>query len=163
MRDETSIFSSRRNPKIDGYQPDPNMFGVHLELCSPIIRMAVLRLMTDFRNNIRIENLAKDLNVHPSHLERQFKNQNDTITLKQLLIGFRLHYATFLICFENLKLNEIAEKAGFASARDLYRSFRHHLGITAAHYKQSCKFEHFKSIYDKGTRMRAARRNVEKK
>jgi transcriptional regulator GlxA family with amidase domain len=55
---------------------------------------------------------------------------------------------------EALKLNDIAEMAGFSSARDFYRSFRRHLGMTAAHYKQSCRFEKFKSIYTKARKSR---------
>lgn len=111
--------------------------------------MAILRLMTDFKNGITIKNLAKELNVHPSHLEREYKIYYHSITLRQLLIGFRLHYAIFLMPREELKINDIAEMAGFSSARDFYRSFRRHLGMTAAHYRKSHRFENFKSIFTK--------------
>jgi AraC-like DNA-binding protein len=149
VRDETIYAKVPVIPAYINFQPDPNVFGLHLKDCSPRIKMAVLRLMNDFRNNITIENLAMGLRVHPSHLEREYKKYCHSITLKQLLIGFRLQYAIFLMPRKELKLNEIAEMAGFSSARDFYRSFRRHLGMTAAQFKRSYKFENFKSIYAK--------------
>jgi transcriptional regulator GlxA family with amidase domain len=162
MRDETLNANARIISADDGFQADPNIFGLYLEDCSPRIKMAVLRLMTDFRNNVTIENLAKELNVHPSHLEREYKKYCHSITLRQLLIGFRLHYATFLMPRRELKLNDIAEMAGFSSARDFYRSFQKHLGITAAQFKKSRRFENFKSIYTK-TRMSHDKRVLSKR
>jgi transcriptional regulator GlxA family with amidase domain len=54
----------------------------------------------------------------------------------------------------DLKLSVIAEISGFSSARDFYRSFRRHLGMTAKQYKNSYSPENFKSIYAKTRKAR---------
>lgn len=130
-----------------GYNPELNAFGVRLEKCSPLVQKAVVRLLTSFRSDITIEMIAEELKVHPSHLEREMRKYCRPITLRQLLIGFRLQCAVFLMADEKLRLNVIGEKSGFSSARDFYRSFRCHLGMTAKEYGRRYSFADFKLVY----------------
>jgi AraC-like DNA-binding protein len=146
---QDAVLHSTDTVRLDhnGFRPDPSDFGISLEKYSPLVRKAVVRLMKDFRNNITIEMVAEELKVHPCHLEREAKKYCKTLTLKQLLIGLRLHCAVFLMTDEELRLNEIAELSGFSSARDFYRCFRSHLGMTAKEFRRQYSFEDFKLIY----------------
>lgn len=136
------------------YKPEPRVFGICLEKCSPLVRKAVVRLMTDFRSDITIKKIAEELKVHPSHLERETRKYCDSTTLKQLLIGFRLQYAVFLMTETDLKLHDIPEMSEFPSGKDFSRSFHLHLGMTATEYRRHLTFEDFMDNYTSNRNLR---------
>lgn len=131
------------------FQPDTTEFGLDLMRCSPRIRKAAHRLVIDFMRNITIEEIARDLGVHPCHLERESKNYCGSITLKQLLIGIRLQYCVFLMADKTLKLNVIGEMSGFSDPKNFSRSFRTHMGVTASEFRKLHTVEDFVPIFQK--------------
>ncbi|MGH7597433.1 MAG: hypothetical protein ACREOI_13855 [bacterium] len=82
--------------KRRAFQPDVKIFGIDFEQCSKRIKKTVRMMMDEFRENITVDEIAHRLGVHRSHLEREWHQQCGGITAKQLLIGLKLHYSTFL-------------------------------------------------------------------
>ncbi|MGH7491815.1 MAG: helix-turn-helix domain-containing protein [bacterium] len=76
------------------------------------------------------------MGVHRCHLEKEWRRECGRITPKQLLIGLKLHYSSFLMQNEGLKLKDIAWMAGYANEHEFYRSFHRHMGITASRYRR---------------------------
>jgi AraC-like DNA-binding protein len=133
--------------KHQAFQPEVKVFGIDLEPCSKRIKKAIRMMLDEFRENIMVDEIAHRLGVHRSHLEREWHQECGSITAKQLLIGLKLHYATFIIRNEGLKLKDIARLAGFANEHEFYRSFHRHMGIIASRYRKDYTFADFGSIY----------------
>jgi AraC-like DNA-binding protein len=132
-----------------GFQPEARVFGIEPEKCSPRLKQAIRFMMEEFRANPSVEEIAGRLGVHPSHLEREWRRDFGSITVKQFLIGLRLHHATFLMQNQGLKLKHVSDLAGFANVYTFYRSFHHYLGLTASAYKQLYTFKDFHAVYMK--------------
>jgi AraC-like DNA-binding protein len=134
--------------KRHAFQPEVKIFGIDLEQCSKRIKKAIRMMMDEFRENITVDEIADRLGVHrSSHLEREWHQECGNITAKQLLIGLKLNYSTFLMRNEGLKLKDIARLAGFANEHEFYRSFHRHMGTTASHYRKHYTFADFGVIY----------------
>jgi AraC-like DNA-binding protein len=136
----------------NGFQPDMRVFGIDPEKCSPRLKHAIRLMLEEFRANPSVEEIACRLDVHPNHLEKEWRRDFGDITAKQVLIGLRLHYATFLMQNEGLKLKHVSNLAGFANEYTFYRSFRRHLGLTASTYRQLYTFEDFHAVYMKSNK-----------
>lgn len=133
--------------RTHAFQPEIKIFGIAPESCSLRIKKSLRMLMEEFRENITVKAIAHRLGVHRSHLEREWHQQCGGIMAKQLLIGLKLHYSTFLMRNEGLKLKDIARLAGFANEHEFYRSFHRHTEITASRYREDYTFADFGAIY----------------
>lgn len=100
-------------------------------------------IIEEFRENITVEAIADRLDIHRSHLEREWHQECGSITPKQLLIGLKLHDSTFLMQNAGLKLKDIAHLDGFANEHEFYRSFHSHMGMTASCYRRDRLFADF--------------------
>lgn len=138
-----------------GFQPDVRVFGIDPEKCSPRLKQAIRLMMEEFRANPLVEEIASRLDVHPNHLEKEWRRDFGDITAKQFLIGLRLHYATFLMQNQGLKLKHVSNLAGFANEFTFYRSFHRYLGLTASTYRQLYTFEDFHAVYMKSSSLDA--------
>jgi AraC-like DNA-binding protein len=133
--------------KRHAFQPEVKIFEIALEQCSKRIKKTIRMMMDEFRENITVDEIAHRLGVYRSHLERGWHQECGGITAKQLLIGLKLHYSTFLMQNEGLKLKDIARLTGFANEHEFYRSFHRHVGIIASRYRKDYTFADFGAIY----------------
>lgn len=128
------------------FQPDVRVFGISPEKCPPRIKKASELILEAFRENPTVEEIARRLGVSPGHLRKEWQRHSNGIMLKQLLIGLKLHYSTFLMQNEGLKLKDIAPLAGFANEHEFYRSFHSHVGMTPRNYRRLHTFKEFKQF-----------------
>jgi len=129
------------------FAPAMEIFGVDAEKVSPRLRKACAIVKHEFRDNITVTEIARRLDIHPSHLEREWQHEISFLTIKQLIIGLRLHFSTFLMRNEGLKLKNIAGLAGFMTERDFYRCFRRHMGVTASDFRRQFTVNDFQTVY----------------
>ncbi len=129
------------------FQPDARVFGIDPERCSPRIRKAIKIMTEEFLENVTVGEIAHRLGIHRATLEKEFGRECMIISAKQLLIGLRLHYATFLMQNDGLKLKDIAHLAGFADEHKYYQSFHIHLGVPASTYRKLHTLKEFPLIY----------------
>jgi AraC-like DNA-binding protein len=125
------------------------VFGIDPEKCSLRLKQAIRLMMEEFHVNPSVEEIACQLDVHPSHLEKEWRRDFSGITVKQFLIGLRLHYATFLMQNQGLKLKHVSDLVGFANEYTFYRSFRRDLGLPASAYRRLYAFKDFRAVYMK--------------
>lgn len=129
------------------FEPEMEIFGVDTEKASPRLRKACAIVKHEFRDNITVAEIAYRLGIHPGHLEREWQHEISLLTIKQLVIGLRLHFSTFLMPNEGLKLKDIAGIAGFTTERDFYRCFHRHMGVTASDFRKQFTFKNFHDLY----------------
>jgi len=104
-------------------------------------------MIEEFRENITVEAIAARVGIHRSHLEREWHQECGGVAPKQLLIGLKLYYSTFLMQNNGLKLKDIARLVGFANEHEFYRSFHSHMGMTASFYRRDRLFTDFAIYY----------------
>ena len=80
--------------------------------------------------------MAEELRVSPEHLSRVMKSVTGTNYI-EILNQMRLEQAKIYLKSTNLKLEEIAERVGWGSARYFIRIFKQYEGITPTIYRGS--------------------------
>jgi len=83
-----------------------------------------------------LDDLAKAVNVHPTHLARVFR-QFEHCTIGDYVRQARINYARSRILDSNDALVEIALAAGFADQTHFTRSFKRITGMTPMEYRRS--------------------------
>lgn len=104
---------------------------------SQIVNQAI-RLIADCSQDHRftIQHLAAVLDCSREHLSRRFKDAAG-VSVGEYLIQHRLDRAATLLRKEEIKLEAIAQRSGFASANYLCRAFRMRYGITPAQFRKT--------------------------
>lgn len=100
-----------------------------------IVEMAANYIEMNFAENISIEELAKKLHVHPSHLMRSFKKEKG-ITISNYRNLRRLKVAKELIIYSNLSMTDIAVMIGFSNPQYFSTFFKEVEGMTPVAYKR---------------------------
>lgn len=93
------------------------------------LRQARELLQDAWRDNIGVEDVARTVGVHPSHLVRVFR-QYTSLSPGEYLRKVRLDQATRMVMMSDQPLKTIAETCGFADQAHFSRSFKQHHGIT---------------------------------
>jgi AraC family transcriptional regulator len=106
------------------------------EKSSPAWLARALDLLHDsFRNQITLEAMAKELDVHPIHLSRVFRKQHGC-TLGEYVNRLRVKF----VCAEMSRgwpaLDELALAAGFADQSHMGRVFKATVGDTPAKFRE---------------------------
>jgi len=82
-----------------------------------------------------LDDLAKAVNVHPTHLARVFR-QYERCTVGDYIRQVRINYARQRMLSSNEPLVEIALAAGFADQTHFTRSFKRLTGITPSEFRR---------------------------
>lgn len=121
-----------------------NVLAVHLlrtytsqfrELPSPKrltqqqIARAIDYMHAHLEQDISLDELAKTVNISPSHLRRLFK-QATGMAPHQYLIDLRVNRAKELLLTGSFSVNEVAAEVGFADQSHLHRHFKRIFGVT---------------------------------
>jgi len=92
-------------------------------------------LRENFSEPPGLNELAKAVNVHPTHLARVFR-QYERCTVGDYIREVRVDYARRRLLTSNEPLIEIALAAGFADQTHFTRSFKRVTGMTPAEYRR---------------------------
>lgn len=102
-----------------------------------------IKKISDFINmhyleNIKLENLAKELEVSSAYLSKLFKNYYQ-MSFKDYLTQIRLEHAIYEMVTTNHTLLEISENSGFTSQHAFIYAFKHFYQMTPSQYKETIK------------------------
>lgn len=87
-----------------------------------------------FREPLRIADLAREVDVHPGHLARAFR-QHFRMTLGSYVRSLRLDWVAQRLLRSEESLASLALAAGFADQSHLTRAFKGHSGLTPRAYR----------------------------
>jgi AraC family transcriptional regulator len=89
-----------------------------------------------FREPLRIGAVAREVNVHPSHLARAFR-QHFRMPLGSYVRKLRLEWVASELLGSEDSLANVALAAGFADQSHLTRAFKCHTGLTPQAYRRT--------------------------
>ena len=84
----------------------------------------------------RVDELARELALHPSALSRDFKLSTGS-GLSLVLKNAQVEEAKRLLSSTRLGIHEIARRAGFGTPNTPFRIFRARVGMTPDHYRRT--------------------------
>lgn len=89
-----------------------------------------------FLERLRIDDLAREADLHPAHLARAFRRQYN-VTIAAYIRGLRLDWAAHRLAASTDSLSAIAHRAGFADQSHFTRAFRAHAGLPPGAYRRA--------------------------
>jgi AraC family transcriptional regulator len=95
------------------------------------------RLHEEFRQNLRMSDLAQEAGIHPVHLARVFRIQ-ERQTPGDYLRRVRVRLACDLLRDPEWRLAAIAAECGFADQSHFTRIFKRVAGSTPAQFRRAC-------------------------
>ena len=125
--------------------------GLFLEMSAQILRGKEIRRETapmwlkrareilheQFSENLTVEDLAREVSVHPVHLARTFR-QKFHCTIGEYARFRRIEYARRELSSSTKTLAEIAYLAGFSSQSHFTTVFKRLTGATPSEYRKKC-------------------------
>ncbi len=103
---------------------------------SPVVASALRYLRKYSHQDIGTQQIAHDVGVSYSHLNRLFKEATGR-TINKERQRLRLIHTRHLLQYSHLSLNKIAQKTGFSSAANLTKFFKTHEGITPGEFREN--------------------------
>jgi AraC family transcriptional regulator len=122
---EVIAAARRAADRIDGPEAEP-----------PWLRRAREVVHDRFREALRIEDVAREVDRHPAHVARIFR-RHQGMTIGEYVRALRLDWATGQLTDSRKPLAVIAMEAGYADQSHFTRSFRRHTGSTPAEYRRT--------------------------
>lgn len=92
-------------------------------------------LNSEFRNNFKVQDIAKEIGVHPFHLSRVFRTVHKQ-TIGEYVQKLRVTYACRLLALPDNDLATVALSAGFADQSHFTRVFKNLTGLTPGTFRQ---------------------------
>jgi len=96
---------------------------------------AVDLLNAEFRSNLKVQDIATEVGVHPFHLSRVFRNVHRQ-TIGEYVHKLRVAYACKLLELPDCDLATVALSAGFADQSHFTRVFKNITGMTPGAFRQ---------------------------
>ena len=97
---------------------------------------AILKINSDYRENLTLDSVAAELGITPQYLSRLFC-KNAGVGFSQYLARARLEKAAFYLKETKLTVTEIAYEVGYRDLSHFMRSFKKHFGVTPLGYKKA--------------------------
>jgi AraC family transcriptional regulator len=91
-----------------------------------------------FREVLHSEEIASEVNVHPVHLMRVFRERHRT-SIGEYVRQLRIEWAALRLSSTDEPLAQIAQQAGFADQSHFTRLFRARTGRTPARYRAAAR------------------------
>lgn len=111
------------------------MKNVKEQNAPPWLSRAVDLLNAEFRNNLRVQDIATEVDVHPFHLSRVFRKVHRQ-SIGEYVQKLRVNYACQQLALPHNDLVTIALSAGFADQSHFSRVFKNVTGITPGAFRQ---------------------------
>jgi AraC-like DNA-binding protein len=99
-----------------------------------VVERRVLRLI-ESGAPYSIGDLAAQLHLSPSHLQRLFKHETG-LRMGEWLITFRLQKAAYLLANSYLSVKEVARAAGYEHVSSFIRAFERRYVLTPTRYRE---------------------------
>ena len=122
--------------------------GIAIELIAEVFRTKVIEssradraacvLREHFREAISLSTIAKQMNVHPAQLAREFRHRTG-ISVGECIRRLRVEYAIERLTSTSIPIAEIAHAAGFADQSHFCRVFRNCTGATPAQFRAAVR------------------------
>ena len=96
---------------------------------------AIDLLHSEFRSNLKVQDIANEVGVHPFHLSRVFRSVHQQ-TIGEYVQRLRVSYACKELALPENDLVSIALASGFVDQSHFTRVFKNVTGITPGAYKQ---------------------------
>jgi AraC family transcriptional regulator len=90
----------------------------------------------NFRESLRIADIAEAVGVHPAHLATMFSEVH-RVPLATFIRRLRLDWASDRLARTDASISSIAASAGFADQSHLTRAFKEYTGHTPAAYRKA--------------------------
>jgi AraC-like DNA-binding protein len=90
---------------------------------------------TNYQKKISRTDLAEVMHVHPSHLDKKFRNAFKQ-TLMEMLREIRVKKAAELLQTSDYSLESVASMCGLVDATYLSRNFKHYFGVSPGEYRR---------------------------
>lgn len=102
---------------------------------SSLTQRAISLMMKDFKKDITLKSISKELSVTPKHLGFVFK-QNTGASFHEYLNSLRLKFACGLLLSSSLSVKETAFASGYNSVEHFLYVFKKQLKTTPAEFRQ---------------------------
>lgn len=104
-------------------------------------------LQKQFKENIAIEDISKELNLSSSYISHTFK-ESTGYTVMQYLMEYRLIQAKYLIEItgETKTIKEISMECGFESDAHFNRFFKKKIGVTPNEYRKKKMYKYMRMM-----------------
>lgn len=107
----------------------------NLELGSPMmIQEIMLKIQSDFAENITVSQLSEEYHLSETHLIRLFKKYVG-VSPKNYLVSIRLNEASKLLRQTTKPIHEIVDETGFGSNKNFFVLFHKHFQMTPSEYR----------------------------
>jgi AraC-like DNA-binding protein len=113
----------------------------HASPTSAYIRKALSFMHQHYDKDIQIEDIAKNLNIHPSYFHRIFKGHTG-LTPIEYLTRLRLEKAKMLLARTDIPIIEISGYIGINSRQYFTFLFKKYTGTTPSRYRNSINKSH---------------------
>jgi len=114
---------------------DEHESGNHQEM-DYYVKQCLGYLHENYDREIRVEDAAGIVNLHPGYLQRIFKLHTGE-TLMQYLTRLRMDKAAMLLLHTNIPVADIADYVGVGSRQYFHALFKKHTGATPIEYRNS--------------------------
>jgi AraC family transcriptional regulator len=102
----------------------------------PWLDLAEQYVRANFRESLRIADIAEAVGVHPAHLATMFSEVH-RVPLATFIRRLRLDWASDRLARTDASISSIAASAGFADQSHLTRAFKEYTGHTPAAYRKA--------------------------
>lgn len=100
------------------------------------VRQAIAFMQENYDRDIMLRNIAGAANLHPSYLQRLFKQQvGQPVTA--YLTAHRMERAKMLLSHTDIPIADICEYVGVAGRSYFHALFKKHTGLTPVEYRSS--------------------------
>ena len=101
----------------------------------PWLARAIELLNEEFRTNLKIQDIASEIGVHPFHLSRVFRRVHRQ-SVGEYVQKLRVNYASKQLALAENDLATVALSSGFADQSHFTRVFKNVTGITPGAFRQ---------------------------
>ncbi len=111
--------------------------NIHKHRCISKVQKAMLYIQNNFRNDIGLCEVAKEIGVTPSYMSSIFARECG-INFKEYLNTIRYDYAKKLLEYSDMTVTDICFESGFYDYANFERHFKERYGMSPKQYKKKC-------------------------
>jgi AraC family transcriptional regulator len=95
-------------------------------------------LKDTFIEPFSLDNLAKEVGVHPVQLAREFRRVH-RLTIGEYIRKLRIEYVCAKLKSSSISLRELAQESGFTDHSHLTRTFKAHMGLSPGEFRTTTR------------------------
>ena len=106
------------------------------EQSETVVSKAMLFLNENYRKDISLDDVSREVNVSPYYFSKLFKEESGRNFI-EYLTDLRMEHAKDLLAAGSLSVKEISQESGYADPNYFSRIFKKHTGMTPREYRDS--------------------------